>query len=63
MTNLKAKRMERGYTQSELAKRAGVDIRIIQHYEQGDRDINKAQVVTVLKLADALECSIRDILN
>lgn len=50
-------------SQSDLAKASGVNVRIIQHYEQGFRNINKASVETVLKLADALECDIRKILN
>ena len=43
-------------TQAMLAEKSGVNIRLIQSYEQGLRDINKAQLSTVLKLAKALEC-------
>jgi len=63
MTNLKAVRESKGLSQSQLAKASGVNVRLIQHYEQAFRDINKASVETVLKLADALECDIRDIME
>lgn len=43
-------------SQSMLAEKSGVNIRIIQSYEQGIRDINKAQFSTVVKIAKALEC-------
>lgn len=44
-------------SQAMLAERSGVNIRIIQSYEQGLRDIGKAQFSTVVKLAEALECN------
>ena len=44
-------------SQSMLAEKSGVNVRIIQSYEQGIRDINKAQFSTVVKLAEALECN------
>lgn len=56
-------RKEKGLSQSELAKKSGVNVRLIQHYEQGTKDINKAQVVTVLQLAEALEVDVYDIIN
>ncbi len=60
---LKAMRFLKGMTQKELAEKSGVNIRIIQHYEQGTKNINHASVETVLKLADALECDIRQIIE
>lgn len=63
MTALKTMRESRGMSQSQLAKRSGISIRIIQHYEQGFRDINNAKVTTVVKLAEALDCGVRDIMN
>ena len=44
-------------SQSMLAEKSGINVRIIQSYEQGIRDINKAQFSTVVKLAEALECN------
>ena len=63
MNRLKQMREAKGLSQSQLAKKSGVNIRLIQYYEQNYRDINKGQVAIVLKLADALECDVRDIIN
>ena len=60
---LKLTREEKGMSQSTLAKASGVPLRNIQAYEQGYKDINKAQVITVLQLAEALDCDVYDIIN
>lgn len=62
-SRLKFYREEKGLSQSELAKKSGVSYRLIQAYEQGYKDINKAQVITVLQLAEALECDVYNIIN
>lgn len=36
---------------------------MIQHYEQGAKDINKAQVGTVHKLAKVLKVNIEDLIE
>ena len=54
MTNLQRIRKERGLTQKALAEQSGVSVRMIQHYEQGIKDINKASAITVYNLAKAL---------
>ena len=53
----------KGLSQSELAEKSGVTKRQIEAFEQGFRDINKAQLVTALSLAEALEVDIYDIIN
>lgn len=63
MSKLKEWRLSRNMSQSDLAEASGVSVRMIQHYEQGVRDINKAEALTVLRLADALGCDVRDILT
>ncbi len=60
---LKTIRENKGISQKKLANLSGVNIQMIQHYEQGVRDINKAQAITVLKLAKALECNMEDLVN
>ena len=50
-------------SQSMLAKKSGVNVRIIQSYEQGLRDIGKAQFSTIVKLAEALHCSPTELLQ
>lgn len=62
-SRLKEMREKKNLSQSQLAEKSGVTLRVIQAYEQGYKDINKGQVVTVLALADALDCNIREILN
>lgn len=63
MYNLKKLREEKGLSQSALAQASNVSLRMIQHYEQGAKDIAKASVTTVHQLAVALECSIEDIMG
>lgn len=63
MINLKKIRIKQGLSQSQLADKANVSIRMIQKYEQAERDINKAQGDTLLKLARALGCTIEDLLQ
>lgn len=63
MSNLKVLREGNKLSQSQLANKAGVNIRMIQSYEQGVKDINKAQGITLYKLARALDCKMEDILN
>ena len=60
---LKRCREAKGLTQFQLAVKVRIDVRRIQNYEQGIRDINRAECITVLKIADALGVDIREILN
>ena len=63
VSNLKRIRESKGFTQKELAEKSGINIRQIQHYEQGSLNINHAWIETALKIADALEVDVRDILE
>ena len=63
MNNLKKMRHMRNMAQSKLAKEAKVSLRMIQHYEQGVKNINNAKVTTVVRLAKALNCNVEDILE
>lgn len=63
MSNLKRIRSAAGISQSELADRSGVNIRMIQHYEQGVKDINAAAAITVYRLALVLYCRVEDLLE
>ena len=62
-SSLKIIRESKSMTQADLAEKAGVNLRMVQNYEQGFKDINKANVLTALRLAEALECDVYDILN
>ena len=63
MSKLKQARENLGLSQSQLSAASGVSVRMIQHYEQGVRDINKAQAINVVRLADALGVDVKDILE
>ena len=63
MNNLKRHRNWSGMSQSQLAEASGVNLRMIQYYEQGAKDINKAEALTVWKLAQALKCDVGDLLE
>lgn len=60
---LQRARKAAGLSQSQLARAADVKVQVLQQYEQGVRDLNGAKLVTLLKLCNALECSLADILS
>ena len=62
-TALEYRRQAKRYTQKKLSEDADVNIRMIQHYEQRVKDINKAQAITVYRLAKALDCTVEDLLE
>lgn len=53
----------RGYSQRILAKLSGVNLRTLQQYEIGAKDINKASVSSVVSMAKVLGCEVEDLLN
>lgn len=61
--SLKESRMKAGLTQSELAQKAGINCRVLQHYECGSRDINGAKLITLLKICNALDCELSNIVT
>ena len=63
MNKLKEIRTQQGLSQSLLSKEANVSLKTLQAYEQGDRDIKKAQAETVYKLAKALNCKIEELID
>lgn len=63
MSKLQYKRKESGMSQNELAKKTGVNVRLIQDYEQGHKSINGAAAITVYRLAIALGCGVSDLLE
>ena len=58
MNNLKSIRKRAGLTQAELAEKTGINLRTLQHYEQGSKDLSKAATSTVLDLAKVLGFSL-----
>ena len=61
--NLRRIRRAAGYSQSELSRLSGVNIRNIQLYEQGVQDINRASAATLAALARPLACSIENLME
>lgn len=61
-TKLQKQRKKYGYSQRELAEKTGVNLRTLQQYELGTKDIRKASAGAVLALANALGCGIEDIM-
>ena len=61
-STLKRLRRYAGLSQSELSEKSGVALRMIQLYEQGQNDISKAQVQTVINLAKAIGCEVEELI-
>ena len=55
---LKTIRKQQRITQKQLSEISGLSLRMIQAYEQGDQDIRKAEVQTVLALARVRGCTL-----
>lgn len=63
MSNLKDIRESKDLTQGKLAEKAGVSKRMVEYYEQGYHDINRAEARTIFKLARALKCKMEDLIE
>ena len=63
MKHLKRIRTEAGLSQSKLAQASGVSLRMIQAYEQGTKNINRAEGLSIYHLAQALSCTVEDLLE
>lgn len=61
-SKLQTVRLANGLSQSQLAAAAGINNRVLQHYEQGVRDLSGAKLATLLKICLALNCKLGDIL-
>ena len=62
-TKLKALRVASGLTQLEVAVRAGINIRVYQFYEQGNKPIEGAKLETLIKICLVLNCKLDDIID
>ena len=61
--NLRRIRINAGLTQKELAELSEIPVRTIQQYEQGQKNINKAQAEYVIRIAKVLKCSPEELLE
>lgn len=62
-TRLQARRKQCGLSQKKLSDESGVNLRTLQQYEVGAKDINKASVTNLLALAKVLSCNVEDLLE
>lgn len=62
MNRLKELRTAAGLSRAQLAEASGVNIRTLEAYEQGVRDLDKMALVTAVKISEALQCSPADLL-
>ena len=62
-TNLARLRKNRGISQAQLAKAAGISVRSVQMYEQRQSEINNAQHNHLKALSKVLGCTIDDLLE
>ena len=61
--SLQELRLEKGFSQSELAKLAGMSVRSLQGYERRGRDLNLAAGATLYRIARALDVRVEDLLD
>ena len=60
---LKNLREKNNLTQKELSKKANINLRTLQDYEQNHKNIKNARAITVYQLAKTLNCKMEDILR
>ena len=60
---LKEMRQTRGLSQSQLAEKTGINVRTIQHYEQGSKNFDHARIDTIIKICIALNCKLEDVIE
>lgn len=63
MKKLKQLRMAAGLSQSQLAEKAGLNVRVLQHYEQGTKNFDHARIDILLKYCIALNCKLSDLIE
>lgn len=60
---MKELRKRAGLTRVQLAEETGINFRTLEAYEQGRKDINGAKLKTLLKLCQALDCELEDLIT
>ena len=63
MSKLKSARQARGLSQSQLAEKANMNVRTLQHYEQGSKIFDHARIDTILRVCLALDCKFGDVVE
>ena len=52
-----------GISLEDLSQKSGIPLLLLQQYENGEEDINNANLLTLLKICKALECKLSEILT
>lgn len=60
---LKEIRKKRNLTRKKLGEKTNISYRTIESYENNLRDINNANFMQIVRLADELECKLEDIVT
>lgn len=60
---LKEMRQAAGLSQSQLAEKANMNVRTLQHYEQGSKVFDHARIDTILRVCLALDCKLEDVIE
>lgn len=63
MRKLKEMRQTRGLSQSQLAEKTGLNVRTLQHYEQGSKVFDHARIDTIFRVCLALDCKFEDVIE
>lgn len=63
VSKLQFQRKISGYSQRELAEKSGVNLRTLQQYEVGAKDIRRASVQSVVNMAQVMGCGVEDIIE
>lgn len=61
--DLKTWREYRGLTRREVAERSGINIRSLQDYEQGHKEIKSAKGETLYRLSMVLNCTMEELIE
>ena len=62
-TNLKLRRIDLGLSQKKLSELSGIPLRTLQQYEQGQKNINNANVEYLISLSKVLYCKVESLLE
>lgn len=63
MSKLKEMRQKANLTQVQLAEKTNLNLRTIQHYEQGSKNFDHARIDTLIRVCLTLECRMSDIIE
>lgn len=63
MSRIQDLRIKKGLSQSQLAKAADMNYRVLQDYEIRHKKIEGAKLKTLINLANALNCQIYELLE